>query len=359
MPNNWNAIYLGQTSIIDPTEGNTAAENASALVGSTYGAVGAPLSENITFITTTDLGGASGVLDQNNRANGGGSSDRITYNIGAGNQTTTFDAAAQYNATLTYDNGATYTGTFVVIQDTTGQTFLVPPLTVGAEFTALTANPIRSITLNSLVNNSFSGLGQNRPTTNFLTCFAAGTRIMAAQGEVAVETIEPGDLVMTLDDGLQPVRWVGHQQVAGMGRFAPIRFRAGALGNTRDLWVSPQHRVLVTGWRAELLFGSDEVLVAARHLVNDQSIRPDPMGHIHYHHLMFDRHQIVLAEGCPAESFFPGDATMAAVDPDTRAEVLALFPDLAQAGSAYGPTARMVIRGTEAAALRQGPSLLT
>ncbi len=349
MPTTWNAIYLGQTSSLDPTENNTTAENAGLLVGQTFGAQGTPLSQDVVTINTTDRGGTAGVLDQDNRA----SNDRITYDIGAGAQTVNFDAAVQYNATLTYDNGSTFTGTFVIIQDRDGQMFLVPPLTFGPEFAALQANPIRSLQVNSVVGDTFSGLTQDRPNPAFLTCFASGTLIRTAHGARPVESLRAGDRVFTSDDGMQPLAWVGRQTVAGDGRHAPIRFRSGVMGNTRDLRVSPQHRMLVTGWQAELLFGTSEVLVPACHLVNDLTIRPDPVAQITYHHILFDCHQIVLAEDCPSESFFPGDTTMAALDAATRVEILCLFPTLATAKNSYGSTARMVVHSAEALALRR------
>ncbi|MGL6210121.1 MAG: Hint domain-containing protein, partial [Paracoccaceae bacterium] len=278
--------------------------------------------------------------------------DRITFDIGAGSQTTVFDAAVYYNGTLTYDNGSTWTGTLVIIQDTAGRTFLVPPPAAGAELTAMQANPIRSLTLNSVVNPTFSGLQQNRPSATFLTCFVKGTRILTAKGERAVETLRPGALVHTADDGLQKIRWVGRQEVPGTGRFAPVLIRAGALGNKRDLRVSPQHRMLVTGWQAELLFGEDEVLVPACHLVNDHSIHRAPVSWVTYHHILFDKHQIIEAEGCPSESFYPGALTMDRIDAATRDELLALFPGLRRVRGSYGTTARMVIEAGEARTLR-------
>jgi len=117
--------------------------------------------------------------------------------------------------------------------------------------------------------------------------------------------------------------------------------------------VSPQHRMLVSGWQAELLFGCDAVLVPACQLLNDHSIRRAPVERITYHHLMFDAHQIVSTEGCRSESFFPGPSTIRDVAPATRAELLALFPGLAGRGAGYGATARRVLRSGEARVLRR------
>jgi hypothetical protein len=159
-------------------------------------------------------------------------------------------------------------------------------------------------------------------------CVARGTLIHTPAGGVPVERLSEGDLVLTLDAGPQPIRWIGSRRVEATGRNAPIRIRAGALGNLRDLWVSPNHRMLLRGPRAELLFGEPEVLVAAKHLVNDGSIRVDPRAEIEYFHFLFDAHHIVWAEACPTESLFPGTEALKAVDPEAHAEIVELFPEL-------------------------------
>lgn len=350
MPNSWNAIYLGVQPLIDPSEGNTVAENAGALAGQTYGSASDPLLDHIVFVTTTNVGGTAAALDQNNEGRSGGANDRMTYDLGNGSVTRTFDATSSYNATLTYADGSTYSGVFVIAQDTLGNTFLVPQINADATQAALTARPIESIRLNSVNTSNAAGLAQNRQTTNFVTCFAAGTRIATPGGEVAIEHLRAGDLVLTADGGPRVIRWAGARKVEARGALAPIRIAAGTLGNRRDLLVSPQHRMLLTGWRAELLFGTDEVLVAACHLVDDLRIRPAPQDHITYHHLLFDRHEIIWAEGCAAESFFPGAVSMTHSDAATQAEILALFPELADRPASFGPTARRVLRRAEARA---------
>ncbi len=183
-----------------------------------------------------------------------------------------------------------------------------------------------------------------------LACFVAGTRIRTPQGERPIETLRVGDRVVTLDRGAQPVRWIGRRAVRGEGDFAPILIRKGAIGNRRDLLVSPQHRMLVSGWRAELLFGESELLVAAKHLVNGRSILPAPCDEVEYVHLMFDRHEVILAEGAASESFHPGDFVLAG-DRALMVELTSLFPELRIGRAADWPTARTVLRSYEAAAL--------
>lgn len=179
-------------------------------------------------------------------------------------------------------------------------------------------------------------------------CFAAGTLIETGTGPQAIETLRPGDLVRTLDNGLQPLVWIGQRQVAGRGNMAPIRIHAGALGNYRDLVVSPQHRMLINDWRNEVLFAHGEVLVAAKHLVNGTTIKPDPVPRITYVHLLFERHEVIFAEGIASESLHIGVMALAAMGDQTQDEVKRLFPDL-DSSHAHSRTARPCLRGWEGA----------
>jgi hypothetical protein len=337
----WNAIYLGPGAVIDPTEGNTLAENASLLVGQSFGGPGNALAGNIVEIETFDTNG-NDALDQNNAV----ASEVFTADLGAGLQAFTFDAATAYSATITYLDGSSVTTTVVVFQDVNGQTFLAPGLSATAN-APLIAGPIQSVTINGVVTSSALGLATVRPTIPFVPCFTAGTMIRTASGLRPVESLRPGDLVWTRDAGLQPLVWVGAREVEGTGRFAPIRFAPGALGNRRALVVSPQHRMLVEGWRAELIFGEPEVLVAAVHLVNGDMICRVPVARVSYHHVMFDRHHVIEAEGAAAESFFAGDVVRTG-DAALWAELVELFPDLAGDDPAVRPVmARPVVKGAE------------
>ena len=195
------------------------------------------------------------------------------------------------------------------------------------------------------------GAGNNNPNPGGgfdveipdVVCFAAGTLITTPSGPRRVERLAPGDLVDTLDRGPLPLSWCGRQTVPGTGRFAPVLFEAGTIGNARALRVSPQHRILVRGWRAELMFGEIEVLVPAKALINGTTIRRAPVDQIDYIHLMFGAHQIIFAEGAPSESFFPGAQAMSALDQEVRDELFALFPGLREEVTAYGPMARPAI----------------
>ncbi|AXI42923.1 Hint domain-containing protein [Sulfitobacter sp. SK011] len=183
-------------------------------------------------------------------------------------------------------------------------------------------------------------------------CFAKGTLIETPDGPRYIETLKLGDLVNTLDNGPQKIRWIGSQTMSGYGTTAPVHIAAGALGNIRPLVVSQNHRMLINGARAELFFGQAEVLVAAKHLVDGDSCRIMPCASVSYYHFLFDDHQIVFAEGCPTESLYPGSQTLDVVAPDERDEIVALFPELTESKSAL-PLTRPALRQYEALALRQ------
>ncbi|MFC6636266.1 2,3,4,5-tetrahydropyridine-2,6-carboxylate N-succinyltransferase [Sulfitobacter sp. JBTF-M27] len=184
-------------------------------------------------------------------------------------------------------------------------------------------------------------------------CFVAGTMIATPDGERAAETLKPGDLVLTQDDGPQPLRWIGTRQVAATGDFALIHIRANTFGAHRDLLVSPLHRVLIRDNLAELLFGEAEVLVAARDLVNDRSVSRRAGGEVTYVHLLFDRHQVVFSEGLETESFLPGPQTTKSFEREVVEEICAIFPEIdPETGQGYSPSARRTLKRYEADLLR-------
>lgn len=164
-------------------------------------------------------------------------------------------------------------------------------------------------------------------------CFTPGTLIDTPDGPRPVEILRPGDLVLTRDSGAQPLRWVGQAQLSAADlrarpQFLPIRILVGALGDglpKRPLVLSPQHRLLFSGWRAELLFAEAEVLVPAVSLLGDNARRETATGAgVHYLHLLFDRHEIIFAEGAPVESLLPAWLTDATLPPALRAELALL-----------------------------------
>jgi Hint domain len=168
-------------------------------------------------------------------------------------------------------------------------------------------------------------------------CFTPGTLIATPSGPRLVEDLRPGDLVLTLDKGAQPVRWVGRVDLSSghlqrHPEHRPVRILRGALAPglpVRDLILSPQHRVMMRGWKAELLFAEPEVLVPAVALRNDDDICiRQPAAGVSYLHLLFDRHEIIFAEGSEVESLHAPWFDRVALPKAVLAELEAFFPDL-------------------------------
>lgn len=159
--------------------------------------------------------------------------------------------------------------------------------------------------------------------------FAAGTRITLADGRQAtIEALAVGQRLLTRDHGAQPVRWIGKATAKAVGALAPVVVAAGALGNARDLVVSPHHRLFL--YRRDRLAGrtTAEVLVQAKHLVDGARVFRRDGGYVDYYSLVFDRHEIVYAEGIPAESLMVTEATLAALPDGLAEEVRARLPGL-------------------------------
>jgi hypothetical protein len=181
-------------------------------------------------------------------------------------------------------------------------------------------------------------------------CFAAGSMILTPAGETEVTRLKPGDLVMTRDHGPQPLRWIGMREltfpVVPHPR-QPILFQSVALsgpGIGRRLAVSPQHRMLLAGPEVRRMFGVAEVLAPAKGLTVLKGVRP-MKGRLSatYVSLLFDRHEVLTANGYGSESFYPGRMGLRMLGATLRAEVLALFPCLSEGPEAWGPPARRLI----------------
>lgn len=196
--------------------------------------------------------------------------------------------------------------------------------------------------------------GQDEPP-----CFVAGSLLETARGDVAIETVKPGDLVRTRDNGLQEVRWIGTTEVAiseeNADAMAPIRVAKDAFAPgvpERDILFSPTHRVLLYDWKVQNLFGEDEVLCPIGKLVNGRTIRREIADTVTYCHLLFDDHQIVTTSNCDSESFYPGQIGLEGFRDETREEVFNLFPDLRALPNSYGKSARRILKGKESILVR-------
>jgi len=189
-------------------------------------------------------------------------------------------------------------------------------------------------------------------TVNTIPCFVAGTMILTPEGEKPVETLEPGDLVLTHDNGAQPLRWIGQRSVKAEGDLAPVRIAAHTFGVHRTLLVSPQHRILIQDAVSELLFGEPQVLISAKHLLNDKTVTRQVGGMVDYVHLLFDEHQVVFSAGLPTESFLPGSQTADFFEEEVLKEICSIFPEIdPKTGDGYSPSARRILKRHEAEVL--------
>lgn len=157
--------------------------------------------------------------------------------------------------------------------------------------------------------------------------FTRGTMITLASGaQRPVEALREGDMVLTRDDGPQPVRWIGQTTERAAGEFAPIRIAAGTLNNSSDLLVSPDHRLFIYQRRDQFGAGRSELMVKARHLVNGDTVRRVEGGYVDYFQLLFDAHQIIYAEGISAETLLVDNRTRAALPQELDKRLATALP---------------------------------
>jgi len=171
-----------------------------------------------------------------------------------------------------------------------------------------------------------------------VVCFARGTRIMTPFGDIPIEELERGDMVKTLDNGMKPIRWIGHRKLsaddlAKAPAMRPILIKARSIGGglpKTDLVVSPQHRVMIRSRIAKRMFGKEEVLIAAKHLLAIPGVSViEECDGVEYWHFLFDQHEVVFAESMPAESLYTGKEALRTLSEESRKEIFTLFPELA------------------------------
>lgn len=189
-------------------------------------------------------------------------------------------------------------------------------------------------------------------------CFTPGTAIATPRGEVPVEDLQVGDKVITRDNGIQEIRWVGQKHMDARvlqqnPHLQPILIAKESLGNglpERDMMVSPNHRMLVNNDRVSLYFEENEVLVAAKYLENpSHGVHAIQSMGTNYIHFMCDNHEVVLTNGTWSESFQPGDYSLRAVGNAQRNEILELFPELrGEKGRKAYASARLSLKKHEA-----------
>ncbi len=178
-------------------------------------------------------------------------------------------------------------------------------------------------------------------------CFTPGSLIATSKGWQPVETLRRGDRVVTRDNGLRRIAWVGRRDLSysdlkEVPTLRPVLVRKGAFGvgvPSRDMLVSPKHRFLVGGDQR----GAEEALVGAEGLIDGRAVRMAPVLGVSYLHILLEAHEVILANGSWTESFHPDDQTLAALDAEMRSEIISLFPEVVTLGAARRfPAAREI-----------------
>ncbi|MCF6445638.1 Hint domain-containing protein [Nereida sp. MMG025] len=184
------------------------------------------------------------------------------------------------------------------------------------------------------------------------TCYNAGTMIDTPDGPRAVETLRPGDLVLTADHGPQEIRWVRSsdqllEDVDFDGK--PVLIAAGALGKglpAQDLIVSPQHRILVGGDGQLTRYFDGKAFAPAKALTKLPGIRHmKGKSKITWVHFACDRHEVVTANGCLSESLLLAPMFAYGLTREERRTLTAIFGPVMQPGAAFnGPAAHTCLK---------------
>lgn len=200
------------------------------------------------------------------------------------------------------------------------------------------------------------------PSDHPLPGFVSGTRIETPVGPVPVEQFKTGDLILCADGSVKAVLWqtcqsYSSRQLQNNPDLQPILIRKDALAHglpAADLLISPNQRVLIDDWRAELMFGEAGVLVSAVALIDDNQIRRAPIQtEVTYHSLLLEDHQIVAAEGLATDSLFPDENTLAGLSPSDQTSLMHALPDMGLADKTR-TTRHPVLSAAESLALLGG-----
>lgn len=173
-----------------------------------------------------------------------------------------------------------------------------------------------------------------------IPCFISGTRIATPAGNVPVETLKEGDLVLRHGDDAKDSarvlrvfrRDLSTRDLIATPTLRPVRITRGALGNglpARDLLVSRQHRMLVSSVISKRMFGAEEVLLPAIRLTECDGIYVDTtVPEVSYYHVLLEQHDVIFAEDAPTESLLTGAETMKTLSIEAQIELQLLFPEL-------------------------------
>lgn len=341
----WSAIHLGTIADMDTDEGSYEVEDASALL-TTFGAgPGNALARDIVEVHS--WGGPDNTLQTDNI----GTSNYIQYDLGTGTQNAQIDSALLLAGAVTFYDGTTFSSDFGVIQDTSGNVFLLV-LDTQPE---LASQGIDTITFTSVVSSNYDGVEQYSKDNYDFVCLTSGCLVDTPNGPRRTDRLRCGDLVTTLDNGPQPILWIGKRRVHFETRpdpAQPIRIAKNAFARglpSRDTLLSPQHRVLVRTSAAYALNDPLGALAPAKALTRAHGIRALPgRRSITYFSLLLPGHEVIVVNGIATESLYPGPETFARLNAQERSDWLRLA---ARDGRVTGtPPARLLLSVSEARA---------
>lgn len=330
-------LYIGNFADVDTSESDANAENLSPIIGATASDTSGL---QTVAVTNIDVNNDGAIYDNEFSAY---ANDSMQYDLGGGAVSVQADTTLLLNVSILLGDGSTIFAQVLGIQTTNGDLFISDLLNSGS----LDNLDIQSITIDSVDSHNYAGYYSNQSADNInIVCFARGTAILSANGEIPVELLSVDDLVRTVDNGNKPILWINSRKLSKADlinnpKFRPIRISAGALGAglpLGDLVVSPQHRVLIESPIVQRMFDTDEVLVAAKHLTDIEGIDiAEDIEEVEYFHFLFDQHEVVFAEGASLESFYTGPMALNSVSRMARAEIFALFPFLAEVSPTTAP----------------------
>lgn len=153
-------------------------------------------------------------------------------------------------------------------------------------------------------NSSISAMSTTQLHLLPAHCFVRNTLILTKKGQIPIQKLKMGDLVWTLDNGFQSIRWIGSRRFSGLGKNAPIHISKNVIGNHSPIALSPNHQILFQGEIANRLFGENEILMSAKNLIFQNGVVKMPVPEMTYYHILFDRHEIILANFMLVESLF-------------------------------------------------------
>lgn len=172
----------------------------------------------------------------------------------------------------------------------------------------------------------------------YLTGLCGDANVRTPLGARHVSILHPGDMVVTRDNGLQPVRMIWSRTVSlaemrDRPELAPIRLRPRAVGPmmpSRDLRIACGHRALIPGYRISGVADEQPCLmrVGALAMASDEAFVEAPTDSVTYYNLVFDNQEVFCAEGLPVESFRPSPKAIAEMDVAAREELFELFPHI-------------------------------